>query len=158
MAWLEPELDVELPLTPLGADGDSVEEPELLLLELLPEDPCEEGPEPEPWPDLCEEPGLWSGSMYCELPAELPGPPAAAGPLVARPNPMTTRPQTSIRVSERIWRYSSSARRLHAPWSKKTFSWAPAGLASGSLEGPMDQGPGEPRMTASARRRQRGQG
>jgi hypothetical protein len=93
----------------VGDDGVRVDEPELLE---DPEDPEEELPELEPW--WC--PPLWSGSMYCELPAELPPPPpASAVVLVARPSPITATAQTSTWVRRRMTRYSSSAGRLHAP-------------------------------------------
>lgn len=114
MAWV----DDDVAPTPLGAEGESVEEleplevPELVeLLELLedePEDELELLPPPWcPW---------WSGSMYCEFPAELPPPPpASAVVLAARPNAITARKQRNIRVESRIRRYSSSAARLRAP-------------------------------------------
>jgi hypothetical protein len=92
--------------TPLGAEGESVEDPELLVEELLEDElwleELELELELEPWrPPWC--PPLWSGSMYCEFPAEFPPPPpASAVVLAARPSATTARVQTSVRVSSRI--------------------------------------------------------
>lgn len=108
-------MDDDVAPTPLGAEGESVEELDPLepleLPELLEDEP-EEDPEPLP-PPWCP---WWSGSMYCEFPAELPPPPpASAVVLAARPNITTARKQRNIRMDRRIRRYSSSAARLCAP-------------------------------------------
>jgi hypothetical protein len=109
----------ELELTELGADWDSVDEPEGVVLEVV---VLVDVPVLVPvlvLPDLAlwwpEWEWLLSGSTYWELPAEPPPPPPpakAAGALSRRPR--TTSPQASIPVRERITGYSSSVRGLRA--------------------------------------------